>query len=164
MPQAAKELAAEHGLTPVQYSYYVPRVGRLADSLPVYTDVRNGGSRIMTEVRRVEGNLHDLRTDLTNYLAETYSQDTPSAVAAQATLMARALAQEQNATEPHIEYLPFNGRTPQRIKPPRRAVKTKGNPSAIDPIQTSVVVQSGKLKIRGNRVRQVKQFLEAKGF
>ena len=38
----------------LQYPYFVPRNSR--GNLPVYTDVRNGGSRYLVLVRNVEGN------------------------------------------------------------------------------------------------------------
>lgn len=37
-----------------QYSYFVPRNTR--GNLPVYTDVRNGGTRYLVMIRNVDGN------------------------------------------------------------------------------------------------------------
>ena len=39
----------------VQYPYYIPRNTR--GSLPVYSDIRNNGTRILVQIRNVEGNI-----------------------------------------------------------------------------------------------------------
>ena len=39
----------------VQYPYYIPRNTR--GSLPVYSDIRNNGTRILVQIRNVEGNV-----------------------------------------------------------------------------------------------------------
>lgn len=39
----------------VQYPYYVPRNTR--GSLPVYSDIRNNGTKILVLIRNVEGNV-----------------------------------------------------------------------------------------------------------
>jgi Mitochondrial large subunit ribosomal protein (Img2) len=39
---------------PLPYSYFVPRNTR--GNLPVYTDIRNGGTRYLVLVRNVDGN------------------------------------------------------------------------------------------------------------
>lgn len=39
----------------VQYPYYVPRNTR--GSLPVYSDIRNNGTRVLVLIRNVEGNV-----------------------------------------------------------------------------------------------------------
>lgn len=39
----------------VRYAYYVPRNSR--GSLPVYSDIRNNGTRILVLIRNVEGNI-----------------------------------------------------------------------------------------------------------
>lgn len=39
----------------VQYPYYVPRNAR--GSLPVYSDIRNNGTRVLVLIRNVEGNV-----------------------------------------------------------------------------------------------------------
>ena len=41
--------------TPVRYPYYVPRNSQ--GSLPVYSDIRNNGTRILVLIRNVEGNV-----------------------------------------------------------------------------------------------------------
>ncbi len=43
-------------------------------------------------------------------------------------------------------------------------VEKTGNPTYLDPVQTGKVQESGKLKIRGNRVEEVKAFWESRGF
>ena len=49
---------------PVCYPYFVSRVGLDGMSLPVYTDVRNGGSRWLTQIRKVEGDATAFCRDL----------------------------------------------------------------------------------------------------
>lgn len=39
----------------VQYPYYIPRNTR--GSLPVYSDIRNNGTRILVQIRNIEGNV-----------------------------------------------------------------------------------------------------------
>lgn len=39
----------------IRYPYYVSRVGMSGLSLPVYTDIRHGGSQWFTQIRKVEG-------------------------------------------------------------------------------------------------------------
>lgn len=134
------ESQPEAAPTPVRYSYFVPRVGKTLSSLPVYTDVRNGGTRTMTEVRKIQGSVSDLKTDLSLFLAESY-----------ADAEADMFGQEVN-------------KKPLRAKPGRKLLQRTGNPSYLDPVQTAKVVGSGKLKIRGNRVDQVRAFLESRGF
>ncbi|TRM62687.1 mitochondrial large subunit ribosomal protein-domain-containing protein [Schizophyllum amplum] len=62
------------GQTTVQHPFFVPRNSR--GSLPVYTDVRNGGGRYFVQIRNVEGDAHALakalRTDL-------FPKDSPEA-------------------------------------------------------------------------------------
>lgn len=41
---------------PVSYPYFVPRNTR--GNLPVYTDIRNGGTRYIVLVRNVDGNVN----------------------------------------------------------------------------------------------------------
>ncbi|KAJ2786211.1 mitochondrial large ribosomal subunit [Coemansia javaensis] len=53
---------------PKTYPYYVRRTR--FQSLPVYTDVRNGGTRRQTVVRRIEGDLGALRADLAAALSD----------------------------------------------------------------------------------------------
>ncbi|EST06677.1 Ribosomal protein L49/IMG2 [Kalmanozyma brasiliensis GHG001] len=136
----SSDVESEAGPTPVQYSYFVPRVGKTLSSLPVYTDVRNGGTRTMTEVRKIQGSISDLKTDLSLFLAESY-----------ADAEADMFGQEVN-------------KKPLRVKPGRKMLARTGNPSYLDPVQTGKVVGSGKIKIRGNRVDEVRAFLESRGF
>ncbi|KAJ1837489.1 mitochondrial 54S ribosomal protein img2, partial [Coemansia sp. RSA 2703] len=52
----------------VKYPYFVRRTR--FQSLPVYRDTKNGGTRKLTIVRRVEGDLEALRSDLAQALGE----------------------------------------------------------------------------------------------
>lgn len=52
---SAAPLATPAPQNTVRYPYYVPRNSR--GSLPVYTDIRNGGSRFLISVRNVQGNV-----------------------------------------------------------------------------------------------------------
>ncbi|SPO20443.1 related to IMG2 - mitochondrial ribosomal protein of the large subunit [Ustilago trichophora] len=130
--------------TPVRYSYFVPRVGKTLDSLPVYTDIRNGGTRIITELRKIQGSVEDLKTDLSLFLSDTYESNNPISL---------------NQDSP----LKVN-KKPLRPRAGRKLVQKTGNPSYLDPVQSAKVLEGGKLKIRGNRVDEVKAFLESRGF
>lgn len=132
------------GPKPVKYSYFVPRVGKLLDSLPVYTDVRNGGTRTITELRKIQGSIQDLKTDLSLFLAESYATSDPILT---------------NDDSP----LKVN-KKPLRPRAGRKLVQKTGNPTYLEPVQAGKVQKSGKLKIRGNRVEEVKAFLESRGF
>lgn len=46
------------------YPYFVSRVGLTGTSLPVYTDVRHGGSKWLTQIRKVDGDATALCRDL----------------------------------------------------------------------------------------------------
>ncbi|GAK61897.1 uncharacterized protein PAN0_001c0092 [Moesziomyces antarcticus] len=129
----------QDGATAVRYSYFVPRVGKTLDSLPVYTDVRNGGTRTMTEVRKIQGSVQDLKLDLEVFLADTYAPTYPDSP------------------------LSVN-KKPLRPKPGRKLVASVANPTYIQPVAQGKVTNAGKLKIRGNRVHEVKAFLESRGF
>ncbi|EDP43588.1 hypothetical protein MGL_1801 [Malassezia globosa CBS 7966] len=52
----------------IRYPYFVSRVGMAGTSLPVYTDIRHGGSKWITQIRKVEGDVsalcHDLFDDM----------------------------------------------------------------------------------------------------
>lgn len=50
--ESARTLATS--ATRVRYPYFVPRNSK--GSLPVYTDIRNGGTRQLLLVRNVDGN------------------------------------------------------------------------------------------------------------
>ncbi|CAG8677947.1 3026_t:CDS:2 [Acaulospora morrowiae] len=56
----------------VQYPYFVHRTKN--KSLPVYSDFRNGKSRILTVIRRIEGDIQALRNDIRK---EVFPYDTP---------------------------------------------------------------------------------------
>lgn len=51
---AAASQPAAVQLPSLQYPYFVPRNTR--GNLPVYTDVRNGGTRYLVMIRNVDGN------------------------------------------------------------------------------------------------------------
>ncbi|KAI0256469.1 ribosomal protein L49/IMG2, partial [Lactifluus subvellereus] len=51
--------------------YFVPRNSR--GSLPVYSDVRNGGTRYLISVRNVEGSIKALADDLLRDLSNSTS-------------------------------------------------------------------------------------------
>lgn len=139
----SSDAAASTSTTTVQYSYFVPRVGKTQSSLPVYTDIRNGGTRILTELRNIQGSVSDLQTDLSLFLAETYA----------------------DPASPSVDTFPTKiNKKPLRPKPGRKLLDRTGNPSYLDPVQSGKVTASGKLKIRGNRVEEVKAFLESRGF
>ncbi|KAF7972085.1 hypothetical protein HWV62_18890 [Athelia sp. TMB] len=61
------QVAHQPAPTPVRYPYYVPRNSQ--GSLPVYSDIRNNGTRILVLIRNVEGNVEALAQDLTQALA-----------------------------------------------------------------------------------------------
>ncbi|CDU23383.1 related to IMG2-mitochondrial ribosomal protein of the large subunit [Sporisorium scitamineum] len=138
----SSDLKPSSSPTPIRYTYFVPRVGKTLSSLPVYTDIRNGGTRTLTELRKIQGSISDLKADLSLFLSETYSP---------------------NPELPH--HSPFKvNKKPLRPKAGRKLVERTGNPGFLDPVQVGKVQASGKLKIRGNRVEEVKAFLESRGF
>lgn len=49
---------------PIRYPYFVNRVGVNQFNLPVYADVRNAGSRTLTMIRKVDGDVSALCRDL----------------------------------------------------------------------------------------------------
>ena len=53
--KATEPPAAASEPIPVRYPYFVSRVGLGGMSLPVYTDIRHGGSQWITQIRKVEG-------------------------------------------------------------------------------------------------------------
>ncbi|KAG1882962.1 ribosomal protein L49/IMG2 [Suillus subluteus] len=55
-------------------SYSIPRNSR--GSLPVYTDIRNGGTKYTVSVRNVQGQLNSLANDLKQSL---FSHNSPEA-------------------------------------------------------------------------------------
>ncbi|KAJ2084217.1 mitochondrial large ribosomal subunit [Coemansia sp. RSA 988] len=62
------EADTNHAAQVVTYPYYVSRTR--FQSLPVYTDIRNGRTRKLTILRRIDGDLGALRTDISNALDE----------------------------------------------------------------------------------------------
>lgn len=48
---------AEENIVPIRYAYYVPRVGVTASNLPVYSDVRHGGNKWLTVIRKIDGDV-----------------------------------------------------------------------------------------------------------
>ncbi|KAI5124348.1 hypothetical protein M0805_008955 [Coniferiporia weirii] len=57
----------------VTYKYFVPRNSR--GSLPVYSDIRNGGTRHLVLVKNIRGNVNTLRDDLASSLFESGAPD-----------------------------------------------------------------------------------------
>ncbi|ORY04815.1 hypothetical protein K493DRAFT_296788 [Basidiobolus meristosporus CBS 931.73] len=55
---------------PADIKYFVKRTS--GKSLPVYSDIKNGGTRFLTIVRRVEGDLDKLRQDLSTVAPSEY--------------------------------------------------------------------------------------------
>lgn len=55
---------------PVRYPYFVSRVGMAGTSLPVYTDIRHGGSKWITQIRKVEGDV-SVRYKVESYTARS---------------------------------------------------------------------------------------------
>ncbi|BGP13069.1 hypothetical protein JCM10213_000927 [Rhodosporidiobolus nylandii] len=56
-----------------ELAYYVPR-SRFGE-LPVYSDIRNAGTKVLTIIRKAEGDVEALRRDLSSFLtpaAQTY--------------------------------------------------------------------------------------------
>ncbi|KAJ2787829.1 mitochondrial 54S ribosomal protein img2 [Coemansia interrupta] len=66
--ESAAAKAAAEGPKLVKYPYFVRRTR--FQSLPVYRDTKNGKTRKLTVIRRVEGDLEALRTDLIQALGE----------------------------------------------------------------------------------------------
>ncbi|GAA5964804.1 hypothetical protein JCM3765_002562 [Sporobolomyces pararoseus] len=50
----------------VESKYFVPR--SQFGELPVYSDVRNGGTRVLTIIRKVHGDVSELHKDLSEFL------------------------------------------------------------------------------------------------
>ncbi|WFD33996.1 hypothetical protein MCUN1_000824 [Malassezia cuniculi] len=55
---------AEENIVPIRYAYYVPRVGVNGNSLPVYSDVRHRGSKWLTVIRKIDGDVPLLCRDM----------------------------------------------------------------------------------------------------
>ncbi|KAJ1667907.1 mitochondrial 54S ribosomal protein img2 [Coemansia sp. RSA 2052] len=69
---AADVAPASGGPQLVTYPYFVHRTR--FQSLPVYTDVKNGKTRKLTTVRRIEGDLEALRADMAKALSDSSIQ------------------------------------------------------------------------------------------
>ncbi|GAA5975832.1 hypothetical protein JCM5350_000747 [Sporobolomyces pararoseus] len=54
------------GAGEVESKYFVPR--SQFGELPVYSDVRNGGTRVLTIIRKVHGDVSELHKDLSEFL------------------------------------------------------------------------------------------------
>ncbi|KAF9483835.1 hypothetical protein BDN70DRAFT_873217 [Pholiota conissans] len=65
--------SAKTAATNLKLEYFVPR--NTNGNLPVYTDVRNAGSRHLVLIRNVEGNLNALAKDLSQSLFEAESYE-----------------------------------------------------------------------------------------
>lgn len=64
-PKATESPADATEPIPVRYPYFVSRVGLGGMSLPVYTDIRHGGSQWITQIRKVEGDANVRAAKLT---------------------------------------------------------------------------------------------------
>ena len=53
LPRYARSLTQATLAQPVQYPYFIPR--NTNGNLPVYTDIRNGGTRFLVTIRNVDG-------------------------------------------------------------------------------------------------------------
>ncbi|GAA5991617.1 hypothetical protein JCM10908_005791 [Rhodotorula pacifica] len=73
----ASSLSATPPTSETAPPYFVPRTA--GGELPVYSDVRNGGSRVYTIVRKTRGDLNALQRDLASYLTDVPSHVKPSA-------------------------------------------------------------------------------------
>jgi len=63
-----------------RHTYFVPRNSR--GSLPVYSDVRNGGTQYLISVRNVDGNIKALADDLLRDLSDLQSSTESSLIKA----------------------------------------------------------------------------------
>ncbi|KIM87564.1 hypothetical protein PILCRDRAFT_815119 [Piloderma croceum F 1598] len=70
----------------VRHPYYVPRNSR--GSLPVYSDIRNNGTRILLLIRNVEGSVEKLAKDVTQALLD---EGSPNATRLKVTVRPRQL-------------------------------------------------------------------------
>jgi len=70
----------------VRYPYYVPRNSR--GSLPVYSDIRNNGTRILLLIRHVEGDVEKLAKDVRQALLD---KDSRNATRLKVTVKSRQL-------------------------------------------------------------------------
>ncbi|GAA6048055.1 hypothetical protein JCM3770_000169 [Rhodotorula araucariae] len=73
-PEAAAPSEAAAGAASLAYNVPRTRFGEL----PVYSEFKNGGSRVLTIVRKAEGDIEALRTDLTAFLSSVPSLSKPA--------------------------------------------------------------------------------------
>ena len=116
-PKAEQDSTSAPISTPiaVKYPYFVNRVGVNQQSLPVYMDSRNAGSRSLTMIRKVDGDVSALCRDL----FEAFGWGDPY---------------------------------------------DKKNPNSSMLVRASNVAGSQKLVVRGNWTRDIKAWLEERGF
>ncbi|KAJ2916866.1 hypothetical protein MD484_g3560, partial [Candolleomyces efflorescens] len=72
----ATDTAAQALKTPasaIKYPFFVPRNSN--GNLPVYTDIRNGGTRILVSIRNVDGNAGVLAEELASTLFSPTSRE-----------------------------------------------------------------------------------------
>ncbi|KAI5827945.1 hypothetical protein K523DRAFT_321729 [Schizophyllum commune Tattone D] len=71
---SAAAAVTQHGQQTVHHPFFVPRNSR--GSLPVYSDVRNGGGRYLVLIRNVDGDANALANALR---ADLFPKETPEA-------------------------------------------------------------------------------------
>ncbi|KAF8654115.1 hypothetical protein AX16_003647 [Volvariella volvacea WC 439] len=71
--EASPSHTAQQTSQEVNYPYFVARNSR--GNLPVYTDIRNGGTRYMVLIRNVDGRAHTLAEELAKTLFESSSAE-----------------------------------------------------------------------------------------
>jgi len=74
LPLLHKRFFGQTSASVEQYPYFIPR--NTQGNLPVYTDVRNGGSRYLVLIRNIDGNANVLAQHLSESLFE---RNTPEA-------------------------------------------------------------------------------------
>ncbi|KAJ3728745.1 hypothetical protein EV361DRAFT_926803 [Lentinula raphanica] len=73
LPAATRSLSSPTHQSVVHHKYFVPRNSN--GSLPVFTDVRNGGTRLLLTIRNIDGNIPVLAKDLSDSLSSTGSPE-----------------------------------------------------------------------------------------
>lgn len=73
LPRYVRSLTQATLAQPVQYPYFIPR--NTDGNLPVYTDIRNGGTRFLVTIRNVDGKADLLAKDLADSLFENGSRE-----------------------------------------------------------------------------------------
>ncbi|KAJ4488447.1 mitochondrial large subunit ribosomal protein-domain-containing protein [Lentinula aciculospora] len=66
LPAATRSLSSLTQQSVVYHPYSVPRNSN--GSLPVYTDIRNGGTRFLLTIRNIDGNISALAKELSDSL------------------------------------------------------------------------------------------------